>query len=208
MNKDKNTDFSNAICKIKGYRYTILKLLGIILIFFSGLTFGIVYGKKDYVSTQTLTIICIVCGIISALSLGLVIFDYIANSKMKNKDCVILFEDGITVFVNKPKRDKGYKHFAFDELQDYGFINIIRKKDSGETLWLFKEKKPSAQTYLFADLMNYGYMRITTKDGGYYNVPVGDIQTVKNFLKERTQIEEFIYIRIAGIHDDMIIKLD
>ena len=200
-------DLSNAICKVKGYRFTFLKLLGILFVFFSGLSFMIVFGERSNVSAQTLTITGIVCGIICALSLGLVIFDSVITYKIKNKDCVILFEDGMTVFVDKPKAEKGYVHFSFDEIQDYGFINILRK-GSGETRLVFREKRRSSDTYLYADLMNYGYMRITTKNGGYYNVPVADIQTVKDFMKNRTQIEEFIYIRIAGIHDDIIIKLD
>lgn len=205
MYKDNNNDYSDAICKVKGYGRTMLKLIGIIFIFLSALSFGTIYIEKDNVSPQTFTIICIVCGIVAALSLALVIYACVTNSKINGKDCVILYEDGITVFVDKPKADKGYKHFSFNELQDYGFINIIRK-DSGETRLIINEKRPAADTYLFADLMNYGYMRITTKDGGYYNVPVGDIQTVRDFLKKRTQIEEFIYIRIAGIHDDVTIQ--
>ena len=203
MNNDTDMDFSNAICKVKGYRFTMLKLLGIIFVFFSCLAFGIVFGEKNNVSAQMLIITGIVCGIIGAASIGLIVFDRVKNSNIKNKDCVILFEDGITVFVDKPKDEKGYKHFSFDELQDYGFINIIRK-GSGETQLHIQGKHRSGDTYFPSDLMNYGYMRITVKDGGYYNVPVGDIQTVKNFLKERTQIEEFIYIRIVGIHDNII----
>lgn len=205
MDKNADINFSDAICKVKGYRYTFLKVLGILFIFFPCLSFGIVYGEKSNVSPQTLLITGIVCGIICALSLGLVIYESVATAKLKNKDCVILFEDGITVFVDKPKAEKGYRHFTFDELQDYGFINIIRKS-SGETRLLLGKNAHSSDTYLYADLMNYGYMRITAKDGGYYNVPVGDIETVRNFLKERTQIEEFIYIRIAGIHDHVIIR--
>ncbi|MDE5593904.1 MAG: hypothetical protein K2I75_08240 [Clostridiales bacterium] len=202
MNNDTDMDFSNAICRVKGYRFTMLKLLGIIFVLFSCLAFGIVFGERNNVSSQTLIITGIVCAIIGAASIGLIVFDRVKNSNIKNKDCVILFEDGITVYVDKPKAEKGNKHFSFDELQDYGFINIIRK-GSGETKLSIQGKRRSGDTYFPSDLMNYGYMRLTTKDGGYYDVPVGDIQTVKDFLKDRTQIEEFTYIRIVGIHDSL-----
>lgn len=52
-------------------------------------------------------------------------------------------------------------------------------------------------------LLNYGFLRIIARGGGYYNVPVGDIATVKQFFQEHTKIEEYIYIRIAGIHDHL-----
>lgn len=203
MQIDKDLDFSNAIHKVKGYRFTILKTFGILFIFFAALSFFIAFSERNNVSTKTLVTIGVVCGIVALLALGLVIAESIVVARVKNKDCVILFEDGITVFVDKPKTDKGYKHFGFDELLDYEFINIIRK-GSGETSMIFNEKRHSTTTYLYGDLTNYGYMRITSKDGGYYNVPVGDIQTVKDFLKERApQIEEYIYMRIGGIHDNL-----
>ena len=203
---DRTTDFSGALIKVKGYRFGFLKLLGILFVFFSALAFGIVYGEM-HAPTKAVILTGVVCGLIAAPSIGLIVYEYIANSRLKNQDCVILFEDGITVFADNPKAEKGYKYFSFDEIADYGFINIIRKNNSGETRLVFREKRRSSDTYLYADLMNYGYMRITTKDDGYYNIPVGDIQTVRDFLKKHTQIEEFIYIRIAGIHD-VIIKLD
>lgn len=204
MQNDKDMDFSNAIHKVKGYRFTILNLFGILIVFFSALSFLIVFGERTNVSAKTLTTTGIVCGIIAALGLGLAVAEKVVALKIRNRDCVILFEDGITVFVDKPKEDKGYKYFGFDEIQDYGFINIIRK-GSGETRLTFREKKHSASTYLYGELMNYGYMRITTKDGGYYNTPIGDIETIREFLKERApQIEEFIYMRIAGIHDNLL----
>ena len=208
MNEDTNIDFTNALCKVKGYRHSFLKLLGILFVFFSCLIFGIVFGERNNVSAQTLWLTGVVCGIICVPSLGLVVYDSIAQSRITNTDCVVLFETGMTVFVDKPKAEKGYKHFSFDEIQDYGFVNIVRKNDSGETKMIGFSKKRSSETYLYADLMNYGYMRISTKSGGYYNVPVGDIQTVRSFMQEHTQIEEFIYMRIAGIHDDIIIKLE
>ena len=208
MNKIDDTNFPHAVCKVKGYRFTMLNLLGILIVFFSALSFFIVYDNRKNVSTQTLVTTGIVCGIIAALGIGLSVFDRILTARIKKKDCVVLFEDGIAVYIDKPKADRGYKHFTFDELQDYGFINIVRKGGSGESRITFKEKRRSTSTYLYADLMNYGYMRITAKDGGYYHIPVGDIEIIRNFMKEHApQVEEFVYMRIAGIHDDIILPL-
>ena len=208
MNNVKDTDFSDAVCKVKGYRFRMLHLLGILGIFFSALVAGIIYGKKSFISSQALTITLVICSIVMAASLCLIVYDRVASVNMKNKDCVILFEDGITVFVDKPKSAKGYRHFTFDQLQDYGFIHILQSSSAGETRLLFRTKSQSSDTYLEYQLLNYGYLRLTTNDGGYYNVPVGDIKTVKDFFKQHTQIDEFVYIRIAGINDDVMINLE
>lgn len=208
MNEAENRDYPYAVCKVKGYRHTLPKLLGLLGIFFAALIIGTVYSVKEAVSTQGFIITWVVGGILIAASICLVAYEKTATAKMKNKDCVILFEDGVTVFVDKPRSSKGYRHFDFDQIQDYGFINILQSSSgSGETRLLLNGKQQSADTYLEYRLLNYGYLRLTTKDGGYYNVPVGDIKTVRDFFKNHTQIEEYVYIRIAGVHDNIIIPL-
>lgn len=205
MEKVTQPDISGAQVRVKGYRFSFLAALGYIGLFFSVLSFSIFYGERAHVSARTLLIAGIACGIAGGLFITLSFTEKVIEHKIEKRDCVLLFSDGMTVYATKP--EKGYVHFKYDEIEDYGFIHIVRGKDSGYSKPIFRTKHRSASTYLFGDLLNYGYMRITAKDGGYYNVPVGDIETVRNYLKERTAVEEYIYQRIAGIHDDVIIPL-
>ncbi len=203
MEKIKSPDLSNALCKAKGYRTKARSLYGKLGIFFSVIVLATVFGI-DSVPLSGRIIACIACGMVVALCVFAYVYDRIARSKTENRDCVILYQDDITVYVDNGRSERGYLHFSFDEIEDYGFIHILEgESGSGEVRLIFRQKSHSAETYLSYRLLNYGFLRITTKDGGYYNVPVGDIETVKQFLQEHTKIEEYIYIRIAGIHDNL-----
>lgn len=205
MEKIENPDFSGAACKVKGYRFTILYVVGYLGIFFPALAFFICYENRKAVSLRTLIIVGIVCGIIAAFAIALLIFEGVKRRRTEKRYTVALYEDGMTVYLTKP--EEGYVHFKYEEIEDYGFIHIYREDDCENCREAFTTKHQSADTYLTCDLKNYGYMRITAKDGGYYNVTVGDIETVGNYLKEHTQLKEYRYQRIAGIDDDIIIPL-
>lgn len=205
MEKDIQPDIDGAEVKVNGYRFTFLSALCYFGLFFSGLIFFMVCQERTHVSKHGLIIAAIACGIAAVLFIALIVCDKRIERTICKRACVLLYKDGMTVYVTKPKEEKGYVHFKYDELEDYGFIHIVRGKESGESLSIFRTKHQSAETYLFCHLYNYGYMRISTKDGGYYNVPIGDIETVRNYLKEHAAVNEFIYQRIGGIHDDIII---
>lgn len=199
MEKVDKPDIDGAEVKSKGYRFEFLSALCYLGLFFSALIFGIVYQERAHVSSQGFIIAGIACGIAALLFIALLICDKRIERAICKRDCVLLYNDGMTVYVTKPKEEKGYIFFKYDEIEDYGFIHIVRGSGSGESRPIFTSKRQSAGTYLFCNLHNYGYMRITDKDGGYYNVPIGDIETVRGFLKEHTTINEFIYQRIGGI---------
>lgn len=205
MEKIDKPDIDGAKVKVKGYRYTFLSALCYVGLFFAALIFFIVYQERAHVSKQSLIIAGIACGVAAGLFIALVIIEKVIESAINNKDCVLLFKDGLTVYATKP--EKGYFHFKYDEIEDYGFIHIVRGGESGTSMPVFRTKHQSAGTYLLGDLLNYGYMRITDKDGVYYNVPVADIEAVRGYLKEHTTVNEYVYQRIAGIHDDIIIPL-
>ena len=203
MEKIKTPDLANALCKVKGYRSKTRSLYGMLGIFFSIIVLATVFGI-DSVPPSGRIIACIACGIVVALCVFASVYDRIARSKTENRDCVILYQDGLTVYVDNGKSEREYCYFSFEEIEDYGFIHILEgESGSGEVRLLFRQKSHSAETYLSHRLLNYGFLRITAKDGGYYNVPVGDLATVKQFFREHTKIEEYVYIRIAGIHDQL-----
>ena len=199
MEKVDKPDIDGAEVKVKGYRFEFLTALCYVGLFFSALIFGIVYQERSHVSKQGFIIAGIACGIAALLFIALLVWDKSIERAICKRDCVLLYNDGLTVYVTKPKAEKGYIFFRYDELEDYGFIHIVRGKGSGESRPIFRTKYQSVNTYLFCHLLNYGYMRITDKDGGYYNVPVGDIETVRGYLKEHTAVKEFIYQPIGGI---------
>lgn len=205
MEKVVQPDIDGAEVKAKGYRFTFLSALCYVGLFFSALIFFIIYQERAHVSKHGLIIAGIACGLAVLLFIALLVCEKCVERAICKRDCVLLYKDGMTVYVTKPKEEKGYVYFKYDELEDYGFIHIVRGKESGESLPIFMTKHQSASTYLFCNLHNYGYMRITDKDGGYYNVPIGDIETVRNYLKEYAAVNEFIYQRIGGIHNDIII---
>ncbi len=192
-------DIDGVQVKAKGYRFTFLSALCYLGIFFSALIFFIVYQERAHVSKQGLIIAGVACGTAALLFIALVVREKRIERAICKRDCVLLYSDGMTVYVTKPKQSRGYVHFKYDEIEDYGFIHIVHGKENGESCPIFATKHQSTTTYLFCHLYNYGYMRITARDGGYYNVPIADIETVRNYLKEHTAVSEFIYQRIGGI---------
>ena len=203
----KKIDYINsedAVCKVKGYKHNALNVFGIIGIFIPAIIISIVISYKKMLTNGLFITACTICGALIALSVFTVVYYKITAAKIQNMDCVIFFENGIIVFINKPKTKKGYYYFEYNEIKDYGFINILQgDSGAGEDRLIIKDKSRTSFTYLKNRLLNFGDMRITTIEGGYYNIPVGDIEKVRLYFQKYTQIEEYIYIRIAGIHDNL-----